>query len=102
MPTVLITGATSGIGLTIATALYENGFTVFGTSRFPEKHQIKVPFRLLALDISSEESVEMCITALMAQSATLDVLINNAGILISGSAEEIRLTEAHKQLDTNF
>jgi NAD(P)-dependent dehydrogenase (short-subunit alcohol dehydrogenase family) len=102
MRTVLITGATSGIGLAIATTLHQNGFSVFGTSRFPEKQQANVPFPLLPLDITSQESIDNCFAAFLARSPVLDVLINNAGILISGSAEETSLADARKQIDANF
>ena len=37
--TVLVTGASSGIGLLVASKLQENGYQVFGKSRDPEKHQ---------------------------------------------------------------
>jgi short-subunit dehydrogenase len=37
--TVLVTGASSGIGLLVANKLHENGYQVIGTSRSPEKHQ---------------------------------------------------------------
>ncbi|GAB3337885.1 hypothetical protein GCM10027299_49480 [Larkinella ripae] len=102
MTTVLITGATSGIGLAIASKLHENGFSVVGTSRFPEKHQSTLPFPLLPLDITSEESVKNCVAAFLARSPVIDVLINNAGILISGNAEETSLAEARPQIDANF
>jgi short-subunit dehydrogenase involved in D-alanine esterification of teichoic acids len=45
--TVLDTGTTSGIGLSLATKFYDNGFKVFGTGRFPEQHANKLPFELL-------------------------------------------------------
>ncbi|MCK8494619.1 SDR family NAD(P)-dependent oxidoreductase [Spirosoma sp. RP8] len=102
MLSVLVTGATSGIGLTIATKLHERGFKVFGTSRFPEKYQQKLPFPLLPLDITSEESVNRCVAAFSARSPVIDVLINNAGMLVSGSAEGTSLDEARQQLDANF
>ena len=102
MPSVLVTGATSGIGLTIATKLHENGFSVFGTSRSPEKHQPNLPFPLLRLDVTSEESVNQCVAAFLARSPVIDVLINNAGVLISGSAEETSLKEARQLIDANF
>jgi NADP-dependent 3-hydroxy acid dehydrogenase YdfG len=74
MQTVLITGATSGIGLTIANRLHNNGFKVYGTSRFPDKHQDKVDFELLPLDITSETSIHNCIGLFLSKSTTIDVL----------------------------
>jgi short-subunit dehydrogenase len=102
MQAVLITGATSGIGLCIANKLHDNGFKVFGTSRFPDRHQYKVKFELLPLDVTSATSVQECIASVLSKSATLDVLINNAGIGICGSAEETSTELSHKQFQTNF
>jgi NADP-dependent 3-hydroxy acid dehydrogenase YdfG len=74
MQTVLITGATSGIGLTIANRLHNNDFKVYGTSRSPDKHQDKVGFELLPLDITSETSIHNCIGLFLSKSTTIDVL----------------------------
>ena len=76
---ILVTGASSGIGLLIANRLHNDGFTVFGTSRNPEKYRNKVPFRLLSLDVTSDQSIRDCVDALMSEVPGLDVLINNAG-----------------------
>jgi NAD(P)-dependent dehydrogenase (short-subunit alcohol dehydrogenase family) len=102
MKTVLITGATSGIGLCIAKRLHNDGCKVYGTSRFPDKHLNEVPFELLALDITSEGSIQNCIAELLSKTSTLDVLINNAGIAVCGSAEETSTALANKQFQTNF
>jgi len=102
MQTVLVTGATSGIGLLIATTLHQRGLTVIGTSRTPEKHQGQLPFELLPLDITSEASVQACMATLAAKAVVLDALVNNAGIAVNGSAEETSSALAHKQLETNF
>jgi NAD(P)-dependent dehydrogenase (short-subunit alcohol dehydrogenase family) len=102
MQTVLVTGATSGIGLAIANELHKNGFRVYGTSRTPEKHRHNLPFELLELDITSDSSIQNCIDTLLSGSGKIDVLVNNAGIAINGSAEEISLEQAYRQFETNF
>ena len=102
MRTVLITGATSGIGLSIANKLYASGFTVFGTSRFPEQHQHKVAFELLPLDITSEDSIKNCLATLLARTVVIDALINNAGNDLNGSAEETSSRLARNQFEINF
>jgi short-subunit dehydrogenase len=102
MKTILITGATSGIGLIMANQLHENGFKVFGTSRFPEKQRHAVSFELLELDITSESSIQNCIESLLSKTNTIDALINNAGIGICGAAEETSIEQAYKQVETNF
>ena len=45
--TILVTGASSGIGLLIANKLQQDGHTVIGTSRNPEQHSAKLPFKIL-------------------------------------------------------
>lgn len=102
MQTVLITGATSGIGLMIANRLHSSGFTVYGTSRFPDKYRDKVPFELLPLEITSKDSIRECIAMVLAKSTTIDALINNAGIGVCGSAEETSEALADRQFQTNF
>lgn len=57
-PTILITGASSGFGLLIANQLHKSGFNVIGTSRNPEKYAATVPFKMLALDLDSEQSIK--------------------------------------------
>jgi short-subunit dehydrogenase len=102
MQTVLITGASSGIGLLIANHLHEKGYKVNGTSRLPGKQSQALPFELLELDITSDTSIQKCIDTLSAKSQTIDILINNAGIGICGSAEETSIEQAYRQVETNF
>ncbi|GBF39328.1 SDR family oxidoreductase [Leptospira johnsonii] len=98
--TILVTGASSGIGLLLANKLHENGHTVIGTSRNPEKYNL--PFKLLELDISSDKSIESFPKRLFSQIESLDVLINNAGYLVSGLAEETPIDLGRQQFETNF
>lgn len=100
--TVFITGASSGIGLVIATRLHEAGFEVFGTSRTPDRHRSQVPFNLLQLDITDPQSVAACVQQLFSKVAKLDVFINNAGSLLSGLIEETTLEQGRQQFETNF
>ena len=100
--TILVTGASSGFGLLIATKLHENGYQVIGTSRNPEKYQAKVPFKLLALDIADDTSIESFGKELFSQTKQLDALINNAGYLVTGLAEETSVELGRQQLETNF
>lgn len=100
--TILVTGASSGFGLLIANQLHQNGYQVIGTSRNPEKYQASLPFTLLALDIADEDSIASFTKELFSQVKQLDVLINNAGYLVTGLAEETSIELGRQQLETNF
>jgi len=100
--TILVTGASSGFGLLIANRLHESGYQVIGTSRNPDKYKAKVPFKLLALDIAEDHSIASFASQLFSQIDRLDVLINNAGYLITGLAEETSVELGRQQLETNF
>lgn len=100
--TVLITGASSGFGLMLANKLHAQGHTVIGTSRDPQKYAGKVPFKLLRLDIDDDASIEAFPGELFQQIKKLDVLVNNAGYMVTGLAEETPLDVARQQFETNF
>ncbi len=99
---ILVTGASSGFGLLVAHELHKRGYNVIGTSRNPEKIQSTVPFKIVALDITDDNSISSFGKKLFAEIDTLDVLINNAGFYLSGLAEETTITQGKQQLETNF
>jgi len=99
---ILITGASSGFGLLIANELHRKGYNVIGTSRNPEKLQSKVPFKMIALDLDSDQSINTLPERIFREIGQLDVLINNAGFLVTGLAEEIPIELGRKQFETNF
>lgn len=98
--TILITGASSGFGLLLATTLHQTGFNVIGTSRNPKK--VQVPFTILALDIDDENSIKEFTKQLFETTSKLDILVNNAGYMLTGIAEETPLELSKKQFETNF
>lgn len=98
---ILITGASSGFGLQLAKELYQKGYNVIGTSRNPEKNQ-SLPFKILALDITDDNSIKSFGKQLFTEIKQLDVLINNAGFYLSGLAEETTIEQGKKQFETNF
>ncbi len=102
MKTVLITGASSGIGFMVATTLSKHGYRVIGTSRNPEGLKGDLAFELIPLDLTSEKSIQNCVSTFLAKVKKIDVLINNAGIGVCGSAEETSRELAEKQFETNF
>jgi short-subunit dehydrogenase len=100
--TILITGASSGFGLMLASILHEKGFTVIGTSREPEKHQGKLPFKLVRLDIDDNNSIKSFTEELFTHVEKLDILVNNAGYMVTGLAEETGIEVGKQQFETNF
>lgn len=97
---VLITGATSGIGKETALLLTEKGFVVYGTARNIENKTL--PFRLLPMDVRDDESIAKAIGTILAEAGKIDILINNAGVGITGSVEELPMDELKNVFATNF
>ncbi|WP_273569112.1 SDR family oxidoreductase [Maribacter halichondriae] len=99
---VLITGGSSGIGKAIGMYLSSQGFSVYGTTRNLEKHAHFESFELLFLDVGNVISIQEAVDTIIAKEGRLDVLINNAGVGITGPIEETPHEEILKCLDTNF
>jgi len=99
---VLITGGSSGIGKAVGTYLSEKGLKVYGTSRNPEKHAGSTSFELLQLDVTDQNSITKAISEVIEREQRLDVLLNNAGVGITGPIEETPLDEVKKAFDTNY
>ncbi|NJK34343.1 MAG: SDR family oxidoreductase [Oscillatoriales cyanobacterium SM2_2_1] len=102
--TVLITGASSGIGK--ATALYfqQRGWRVIATMRSPEKcpDLAQLPHcQLLALDVTNLDSVQRAITTALDTGEPIDVLVNNAGYGLVGAFEAVTPEQIQRQFDTN-
>lgn len=98
---ILITGGSSGIGKSIGEFLTQKGYTVYGTSRNPDKVK-ETTFPLLTLDVRDVNSIQHAVAILLEKEGRLDVLINNAGVGITGPLEEIPTVEIKNNFDTNF
>lgn len=99
--TVFITGASSGIGRAIGDYLTQKGYRVFGTSRNPDAIK-NSQFPLIKLDVNNIKSIQSAISELMSKTETIDVLINNAGVGITGPLEETPDEEIKKAFETNL
>jgi NAD(P)-dependent dehydrogenase (short-subunit alcohol dehydrogenase family) len=100
-PSVLVTGASSGIGAATASRLAGRGFQVFGTSRSPERQSLP-GVRFVALDARDPESVDKAVALVLASVPRLDALVCNAGVGIFGSVEEVTIEAARDLFETNF
>jgi NAD(P)-dependent dehydrogenase (short-subunit alcohol dehydrogenase family) len=98
MARVLITGCSTGFGRASARELKKRGFEVVATARRPETlEDLDVDVRL-ALDVTDDDSV----AAAVAAAGTIDVLVNNAGVSVSGPVELVPMAEVRRLFETNF
>ncbi len=108
--TVLITGATDGLGRAAALLLAERGYRVFAAGRSAEKRaqldalarEKTLPLETLEMDVCDESSVQGAVSSVQQKSGAIDVLINNAGLVYVGAVEDLRLQDWRRQFETNF
>ncbi|MDR7259923.1 short-subunit dehydrogenase [Sphingomonas sp. BE270] len=100
--TAFITGGSTGIGKAAALALNAAGYRVIGTSRRASPDEVRDGIRLIACDVTSDESVAAAVAQAHAELGHIDLLINNAGYAVSGAAEESSTEQVRALLDTNF
>jgi NAD(P)-dependent dehydrogenase (short-subunit alcohol dehydrogenase family) len=99
---VFITGGSSGIGKAIGEYLSDKEYIVYGTSRNPSKISEKIPFTLLKMDVSKGDSITAAVSEIIKKEGRLDVLVNNAGVGITGPIEETPNSEIQKAFETNY
>ncbi len=101
---VLVTGASSGIGMAIAKEFIKKGFKVYGTSRYAEKsgnlEDKEISF--LPLDITDALSRKNCIEKIIALEGRIDILVNNAGYGQMGPLMDMQVEIWNKQMQTNL
>jgi len=108
--TVLITGATDGLGKAAALLLAEHGYRVFAAGRSAEKRaqldalakEKKLPLETLELDVCDDGSVQTAVASVYQKTGAIDVLINNAGLVYVGAVEDLGLEDWRRQFETNF
>src|SRR5271163_3804128 len=108
-PTVLITGATDGLGRAAALLLAQRGYRVFAAGRSAEKRaqldalarQKQLPLETLQLDVCDDGSVKLAVAEVLVKAGAIDVLINNAGLSYSASVEDLTMQDWRKQFETN-
>lgn len=102
--TVLISGATGGIGLATVKAFQERGWKVWAGFRkeIPEELRNNPHIRLVALNVTDEISVQNAVATMIQEEGKLDALINNAGINIVGADECLTMDEVKAIFEVNF
>ena len=97
MSSVLITGASTGIGRATAVELSARGHRVIATARDPQSLADLDVDQRLALDITDPTSIDLAVE----QAGEIDVLLNNAGIMSMGDVEATPISEVELMLNTN-
>lgn len=109
MKTVLITGATGGIGREAALHLARAGFRVIGTGRGEaglaalrrDAEALGVTLETARLDVTDEASIRACAERVRELAGGIDVLVNNAGYGLAGPLEEVSDADLRAVFDTN-
>lgn len=110
MKTVLITGASSGIGLATAILFAKNGYRVIATMRNLAKgitlqnimNAESLNITIKQLDVSDDKSIELIFNEIIQKYNHLDILVNNAGSGFLGTLEQTTLSQAQEIMDVNF
>ncbi len=108
--TALVTGATHGIGMAIATGLAGAGATIVVNDVFPEKleaagaeyAQNGIQAHTYELDVTDEAAVERAIPIIEEEVGPIDILVNNAGIIKRIPILEMPADEYREVLDVNL
>jgi short-subunit dehydrogenase len=102
--TVLITGASAGIGKDTAKTLIGAGYTVYAAARRVEKmHDLKelggIPIKM---DVTKEDEVAAAVEEIKKNHGGVDILVNNAGFGMYGSVEDTTIDDARYQFEVNL
>lgn len=99
--TILITGASTGIGQATAELFFEKGWNVVATMRTPKTTRNDPRWLVTRLDVTDPASVEKALAESIARFGRVDVLLNNAGYPLWGIFESMSEEKIKRQFETN-
>ena len=99
--TIVVTGSSKGIGRELALQAAEKGHLVFALSRNVTSLQATSGVIPLQVDLSDTKAVQQAVNEIRATTDTIDVLINNAGILLHKPFLETTSKDFHQVFETN-
>lgn len=108
--TILITGASTGIGFETALLLAKEGHRVYATMRDTTKalalqqeaEKREIELNILKLDVQDEQSIANCVDQILENEDRIDILINNAGAGFIRTMEQASMEEIQQVMDVNF
>lgn len=106
--TVLITGASSGIGQAAAARFLKAGWSVAACMRKPAETAFETArehpaqFAVITMDVTDEASIEAGVAAVAGRFGGIDVVVNNAGYALMGPIEAISPAQLRRQFETNL
>ena len=102
--TVLVTGASSGMGKDFAQRLLKDGMTVYAAARSVDKMQdlAQAGAKVIAMDITKDADIVAAVEQIKAETGGVDVLINNAGYGQYGPMEDTPIDTARYQFEVNL
>jgi NAD(P)-dependent dehydrogenase (short-subunit alcohol dehydrogenase family) len=106
----LVTGCSSGIGLSTAILLAQHGFIVIATMRDTKKaealerqaREANVDIDVRTLDVREPSSIEHCVQGVLHTFGRIDLLVNNAGVGYHGAMEQTSLHDLRRLMEVNF
>ena len=100
---VLITGASSGVGLATAKAFAARGWSVWASMRnLPSDQERENGFHYIRIDVTDEQTIVDGVACVMQDEGKIDLLINNAGYGLYGTEETVSVAQAKRLFDTNL
>lgn len=102
MKIILITGISRGIGKALAEKFLESGYFVIGTSTDGNCDIKNNNLKIFKLDLFDSNSIFACVNAIKSLEVKIDILINNAGVVVDENFNTVKIENLRKTLEVNL